>query len=389
MERKNNAILICRGFPVGGIEVSSVAFINNMYKDLDLDVFVFSKTGKLLNELPSGIKIYQGNKFGQILYKDRQSYGAEQTKSKKFKLLVLLKNILRKLGLKKLLKKLCLFGQKKFTGYDVAICFDGMDISCSKMTLCKVKAKVKICFIHCDPEFVIPTKRILKYLYKFDKIYCVSSSCATNLKKYFIKDIDKIGYLYNFQNCDSIKMKANEFKVDYDESKLNIVSVSRLSPEKAHIRSLKVFKTLHDKGYNNFVWHVLGEGQCLNEIQKFIFNNDMSSYVKLYGNQINPYPYIKAADLFYLGSYHEAAPMVYAEAKMLGTMILSTNTCSAKELVGDYGVICDNDEESIYNMFSHIFKFEKNLLHNKKSLNYDNNVIKEKFNKELELLLKR
>ena len=202
MERKNKikSLLICRAFPIGGIEVSSVAFINEMYKELGLELFVFSKTGKLLQDLPQDITIHQGNKFGDMLYRDRQSYGISQAESKKFKLKVLVKTLLRKLGFKNILKKLCLVGQKKYKGYDVAICFDGMDPCCAKMTLNKVEAKVKICMIHCDPMFVVPTKRILRLLNKFDKIYCVSNSCANNMKKYFANNADEVDYLYNFQN---------------------------------------------------------------------------------------------------------------------------------------------------------------------------------------------
>lgn len=374
---------------IGGIEVSSVAFINNLYKDIDLDVFAFSKTGKLLSELPDGLRIYQGNKFAHWLYCDRQSHGIEQNLSKKFRFKVFIKTLLRKLGFKELLKKLCFVGQNKFRNYDIAICFDGMDPRCVKMALSKVQSKAKICFIHCDTNVVIPTKAILKNLKKFDKIYCVSESCAESLKAYFTDDNrNKVDYLYNFQNVEKIKSKASEFDVKFDTKRINIVSVSRLSPEKAHIRSLNVFKNLNKRGYENFVWHILGEGQCFEQIQQFVANNHMEEYIKLYGNQSNPYPYIKNSDYFYLGSYHEAAPMVYAEAKILGKTILSTETRSSKELIGNYGIICQNDEGGIYGMFEKVFKDGKESVKNNKYFNYDNDAIKSKLLKEFEMLSK-
>ena len=82
--------------------------------------------------------------------------------------------------------------------------------------------------------------------------------------------------------------------------------------------------------------------------------------VKLYGNKTNPYPYIKSADLFYLGSIHEAAPVVFSESRILGTPIITTKTSSAEELVGDNGIICENNEEDIYLSFKQIFENARN-----------------------------
>ena len=96
----------------------------------------------------------------------------------------------------------------------------------------------------------------------------------------------------------------------------------------------------------------------------------MNNYVKLYGNQSNPYPYIEGANLFYLGSYHEAAPMVYAEAMILKTPILTTKTCSAEELVGQYEIICDNNEESMLNAFRKIFE-NNSILEKDKQIDFN------------------
>ena len=48
-------------------------------------------------------------------------------------------------------------------------------------------------------------------------------------------------------------------------------------------------------------------------------------------------------------SYHEAAPMVYAEAHCLGVPILTTKTLSAVEMVEneEIGIVCDNNDISI------------------------------------------
>jgi glycosyltransferase involved in cell wall biosynthesis len=54
------------------------------------------------------------------------------------------------------------------------------------------------------------------------------------------------------------------------------------------------------------------------------------------------------ADYLLVPSRHEAAPMVFDEASVLGLRIVSTNTTSAAEMVGgDGGIVCENSPEGI------------------------------------------
>ena len=68
-----------------------------------------------------------------------------------------------------------------------------------------------------------------------------------------------------------------------------------------------------------------------------------------YGEQSNPYRYMKNADLLVLSSYHEAAPMVIDEARCLGLPVLTTQTTSAQDMVAERGCgfVCENSKEGI------------------------------------------
>ena len=125
----------------------------------------------------------------------------------------------------------------------------------------------------------------------------------------------------------------------------------------------------------------MGDGVERENIEKHISELKLENNVKLYGNIHNPYPYIKEADLFYLGSYHEAAPMVYAESMILGVPVLTTKTCSADELVGDNGFVCENSEEGIFKGFKEILSNKKLIEEKRKKLKdyrYDNDAIASK-----------
>ena len=103
-----------------------------------------------------------------------------------------------------------------------------------------------------------------------------------------------------------------------------------------------------------FEWHIVGGGdkKYVTELTNAINNYGLKDIIILEGDQINPYRFMKYADFLLLPSYHEAAPMVYNEACCLGLRILTTNTLSANEMVSNRGIglVCNNDENSIYLM---------------------------------------
>ena len=119
-------------------------------------------------------------------------------------------------------------------------------------------------------------------------------------------------------------------------------------------------------------------------MEKIIKENSMEGNVILYGNQPNPFPYVKGADLFFLPSLHEAAPMVYAEAMTLGVPVLTTDLVSSKELVGDLGFECYNSDEGVYEGLKFVLTNKREITKKKemlKNYHYDNEKIKEKLYK--------
>ena len=58
---------------------------------------------------------------------------------------------------------------------------------------------------------------------------------------------------------------------------------------------------------------------------------------------------MKRADALFLPSFHEAAPMVFDEAKTLGLPVLTTETTSSSRLIGltGCGLVCENSEEGM------------------------------------------
>jgi glycosyltransferase involved in cell wall biosynthesis len=54
------------------------------------------------------------------------------------------------------------------------------------------------------------------------------------------------------------------------------------------------------------------------------------------------------ADYLLVPSLNEAAPMVFDEAIVLGVPVITTNTTSATEMIGNqYGIVCENSQEGL------------------------------------------
>lgn len=351
----------------GGIETSLISLVNILKQKFDVNVYtLFSgplderidcKCENLLNSSAEVV-------FNSQIYKEKKSLKT------KIKTVYLGFEYLSGIMAKKLVKKI--------RSADINLCFLPSRI-CIDITN-RLKGK-KYCFIHGDVDFVELSNWKIKKLKSYDKILAVSRSCKNHIEMRYPCLKDKIDFLYNTQNTEIIINNSKEEDICFsDKSKLNILSCSRLSKEKGIIRSLEVFKKLKESNYD-FMWHILGDGEERENIEQYIKEKGLDKNVILYGNQSNPYPYIKQADLFYLGSYHEAAPMVYAEAMTLGVPVLTTNTCSAEELVGEKGFVCENSENGIYESIKAIFdnpQILKQKKKNLKSFSYDNNAIVQK-----------
>ena len=86
----------------------------------------------------------------------------------------------------------------------------------------------------------------------------------------------------------------------------------------------------------------------------------MDDLVTMLGEQSDPYKYLCRADWLLVPSFHEAAPMVFDEAILMGVKVITTNTASAVEMIdGEHGIVCENSTEGILRTLMSIEKTDK------------------------------
>ena len=113
--------------------------------------------------------------------------------------------------------------------------------------------------------------------------------------------------------------------------------------------AVKALRILHDKGLTNIKWYVVGYGGYEAELKELIAKNNLEKSFVLLGKKTNPYPYIKACDLYVQPSRYEGKAVTVTEAKILRKPILITNYPTSGSQVEDGidGIICEGSAEGI------------------------------------------
>lgn len=234
--------------------------------------------------------------------------------------------------------------------YDAVVAYWG-DKTMFYMVDC-VEAKKKITWLHFD--YANPKRDdslYLRYFEACDKIITVSDTVNQALMKTLPTIADKCMVIENITNAKLIRdlaLRGDEFPDRSFQGK-RILSVGRLAHQKGYDLIVPVLRKLRDDGY--YVrWYIIGDGEERDELIKQIMAAGVPDMLFLLGTTVNPYSYIRDADLFVMPSRHEGKPITVEEAKVLMKPMVVTNYLSASEQLegGKLGVICDMTSDSIY-----------------------------------------
>lgn len=333
---------------LGGIQKALVNMLKEIHDEYEITLLLLNKRGELLSEIPNDVNVVGACKTISVL-------GAYKKELKENIAGYIWKGILVLLARKSSKKFAFQFAaimQKKIgITYDVAISYSHPskehDLrSCSaEFVLKKINAKKKICFVHADYQNESNRSSYTDSIYKqFDGIACCSESVRNHFVGALPDDTDKVSVVRNFYDL-SLQLNDGQAPYQYDNSYINIVSVARLTTEKGISRAVKA---LYQSGRKDIRYYIVGEGPKRKELETEIAEYKLADKVFLLGESTYPYAYMKSADYLLVSSFHEAAPMVFDEAKLLGLKVITTNTTSAMEMIGtEYGVVCENSMEGI------------------------------------------
>lgn len=345
----------------GGIASAFLNLINEIKDnpDLDIDVLIFDTDDA--QKLPDNINILPVSKGLRLLTTSQKTVEKE---SKFWGFIRLILGGITKLIGDYLAYDIAFLFEKKLTGYDAAVSFSqsgekhSLYGGMNEFVLSKVEAKIKATVLHCDYSLCgIDNEHTREVYQQFDRVCGVSEGVRDVFLSCVPECSDIACVLHNCQNYQRMADLSAVDTLEYDKSVLNILTVARLSKEKGHLRALDALYLLKEDGAK-FCWHVVGDGDVMNELKEKVEEYNMSRNVVLYGNTDNPYRYYVNADLLLVPSYHEAAPVVFGEAEFFRVPIVATKTTSTQELVTDrnMGIVTENSDEGIYKGLRYIFE---------------------------------
>ena len=231
--------------------------------------------------------------------------------------------------------------------YDLAISF----LQPHNYVLNKVNAKKKACWIHIDytkVEFDVDAE--LHVWTAYDHIVSISPDVTRTFLQVFPSLKEKIVEMENILSADFVRTRAKEFSLSGEMPKngnsINILSVGRFSEQKNFDNVPDICRRIREQRVDLY-WFLIGFGND-SLIRQKIHEAGMEEYVILLGKRSNPYPYMKACDIYAQPSRYEGKSVTVREAQMLCKPVVITNYPTAKSQIQDGidGVIVPMDNEA-------------------------------------------
>ena len=231
--------------------------------------------------------------------------------------------------------------------YDLAISF----LHPHNIVLNKVKAKKKIAWIHTDYRTIhVNAEKEMAVWSGFSHIVSISPDCTRSFLKTFPTLKDKIIEIENILSPDFIRQQAEvpiETDFGQDESPRGpiLLSIGRFCYQKNFDNVPDIARRIVEAGYPNLKWYLIGFGGYETLICRKIEDAGMQNHVIILGKKINPYPYIKACDIYVQPSRYEGKSVTVREAQILCKPVIITNYATAHSQIkgGIDGIIVPMD----------------------------------------------
>lgn len=162
-----------------------------------------------------------------------------------------------------------------------------------------------------------------------DAVVSLSKGVANDLEKRFGNLKRSVRVIYNpgpsQQELSIGGHPSNQF-LKSKENGFVFVALGRLHDQKDYPTLIRAFAKIRKKLRSN-LW-ILGEGEERARLEALILELGMENDVFMPGFIKDPYPYLKAADVFVMSSKYEGGPSSLLQAMACGCKIVSTNAPS-------------------------------------------------------------
>lgn len=227
--------------------------------------------------------------------------------------------------------------------FDIAVTYAGPSQAFDYYICTKVKADIKIGWIHFDVSKFGIDKGMTRKLYpSYKKVFIVSEEAKERFDKMFPSLKNRTEVFRNIVVPEQVRDLAQQGESFVDDHKgKRILTVGRISREKGQDIALEALKILIERGHN-VRWYFVGEGTMKQECESLARNLGLEQRAVFLGAKVNPYGFIRDCDLYVQPSRHEGFCISLAEALCFDNPIVATDFTGAGEQLKDRenAVVC-------------------------------------------------
>lgn len=336
MHQKIKVLFRHRSMEMGGVEKVLLDLLENLPRDIfDITLLLTIYQGELRTSVPEGIRVIS-------IQKGREDMSSNP--------------VIRNIQLLK--RSWILWFYRKFpkilyrhfinAHFDIEVAPGYSDFD--SVLDSPIRSK-KIGWFHTDVSYDPDQERVMyriNSLKRFDWTIFGSRQTREVIKDLYDISYPKSSVIYNAIKIDEVRVKAEEFPVQYDLRPV-FSSMGRLHSRKNYHTLMKIHRRLLDEGFSHSI-AVIGGGGEMENLKHQAKELQVEKTFLLLDSQINPYPYIKNSDYFVLPSESESYPLTIGEVMGLNVPIISTNVGGIPEMIEHCidGYLVNPDENSIY-----------------------------------------
>ena len=360
---KKRVFIAIHYLEIGGAEISLIGLLQALdYNKYDVDLFIYSHRGELMEYIPKEVNLLpESPEYAQV---ERPMKDA--LKDGYWRIVLRRLWAKRRFGHYKKRKNPvdngAIFGYifdtvtpvlpslENLGEYDLAISF----LTPHNIVADKVRAKKKAAWIHTDYSKIdVDANLELPTWSKFDFVVSISDQVTDNFLAVFPSLKNKIVRIDNILSPKYVKDRADQIPpeiVDKEmprkEGGINLLSVGRFCTAKNYDNVPDICRKLVETGID-VRWYLIGFGGDEPLIRIKIAEAGMQGRVIILGKKTNPYPYIKACDIYVQPSRYEGNSVTVREAQILCRPVVVTDYTTAHNQVqnGVDGIIVPMDNE--------------------------------------------
>ena len=362
---KKRILFVMHYLELGGAETSLIGLLNAIdYSRYDIDLFLYSHRGEMMRLLPQEVNLLpEITLYAQIerpikaVLKDgyfRMVIARLWAKIKTKWYLCHHTAIESAAGLQYTADEVVpiLPAINPSVEYDLAVSF----LCPHNVVKDKVKAIKKACWIHTDYSSIdINVKQELPIWSSFDYIVSISDDVTKSFKQVFPSLEHKIVKIENILSPLFVRKRADEFNATTDLSHyygtshnaVLLLTIGRFSHPKNLVSVPFICRRIIELLGKPVFWFIIGYGSEEELIRRRIVECGMEKQVIILGKKDNPYPYIKACDIYVQPSLYEGKSVTVREAQILCKPVIVTNYPTAPSQInhGNDGIIVPMDNE--------------------------------------------